>query len=93
MKNMNNKSGNESLEVDAIRESNIEVFKNVNLAPRRIFWLFSLLVLVIMTLLSINTGINEDDYYQNEYADKILSFYTSFGADETALTNSKGAPI
>jgi tetratricopeptide (TPR) repeat protein len=39
----------------------------------------------IMAFMSVNVGINEDDRYQNEYAQALYKYYSSFGKDTTAL--------
>ncbi|MBR9921646.1 MAG: tetratricopeptide repeat protein [Bacteroidetes bacterium] len=45
---------------------------------------------LILVLLSLNTGINGDDEYQNDYSEKLIDYYGSFGADTAALNIPKG---
>lgn len=45
---------------------------------------------LILALSALNTGINGDDEYQNDYSEKLVDYYTSFGADTAALNIPKG---
>jgi len=52
---------------------------------------FSLLAIFLITLvLAINSGINGDDEFQNDYSTKLVDYYTTFGADTSALYIEKG---
>ncbi len=49
------------------------------------------LFFAILTLaLAIQSGINADDEYQNDYSQKLVNYYSSFGADKAALFIEKG---
>ncbi|MCR9101794.1 MAG: tetratricopeptide repeat protein [bacterium] len=52
---------------------------------------FSIIGMVLLaSLLSLGTGINGDDEYQVDYSEKLVDYYTSFGADTAALYIEKG---
>jgi hypothetical protein len=57
---------------------------------RRIFWGTSLLMLLITTVLSLGSGINADDEYQNDYSNKLVNYYTTAGQDTAALNIPRG---
>lgn len=67
--------------------------KNVEINPaekneavfRMLFFLGSVLLLVIMAVLSFQFGITGDEQVQKQYGEKVLSFFTSFGKDRAAL--------
>lgn len=59
---------------------------------RRIFWGAGGAILVITVLLSLGSGMNGDDFFQNDYSDKLITFYTSLGRDTSAFDNPR-API
>ncbi|MDH3649143.1 MAG: glycosyltransferase family 39 protein, partial [Saprospiraceae bacterium] len=52
------------------------------------FWIMAALLLAITLVLSVNSGVNSDDFWQNKYAKNILPFYTSMGNDTTFLDPS-----
>jgi tetratricopeptide (TPR) repeat protein len=56
----------------------------------RIFRISTLAGLVVLVALSLSTGINGDDEYQNDYSAKLVDYYSSFGADTAALNIPKG---
>jgi hypothetical protein len=55
-----------------------------------IFKYASLAILVITILLSLGSGINGDDEYQVDYSNKLVDYYTTFGAEKAALKIDKG---
>lgn len=57
---------------------------------RNIFRLSFLAMSLITVLLALNSGINGDDEFQNDYSKKIISYYTTFGADKSATNIEKG---
>jgi len=59
---------------------------------RKIFWGASAVALVVTVLLSLGSGMNGDDFFQNDYSDKLITFYTSLGQDTSAFDNPR-API
>ena len=52
---------------------------------RKIFIGTALLMFLTMAFMSINVGVNEDDKYQNDYAQALYKFYSTMGKDTTAL--------
>ncbi len=57
---------------------------------RLLFASLSIFMLASMILMGINSGINEDDSYQNDYSEKLIQFYTTFGENKSALDVPKG---
>ena len=57
---------------------------------RKIFWGIAGFILLITTILALNSGINGDDEFQVDYSNKLVSYYTTFGADSSALYVEKG---
>ena len=45
---------------------------------------------LILIVLALGSGINGDDEYQNDYSEKLVNFYTTMGADTSALYIEKG---
>ncbi len=56
----------------------------------KIFNGLAALILVLMLLLSLRTGINGDDIWQNNYSDALVNWYATGGTDTTATTMTKG---
>ena len=57
---------------------------------KKIF-LYSLAVIFVITAaLAINSGINGDDEFQNDYSEKLVNYYSTMGADTSALFIEKG---
>ncbi len=56
----------------------------------RIFKITSIVILVITLLLALQSGVNGDDKFQNDYSEKLVNFYTSFGQDKAALDVPQG---
>ncbi len=50
-----------------------------------IFKILAGVILLLMLILAWQSGINGDDKFQNDYAEKLVDFYLSFGADKAAL--------
>lgn len=57
---------------------------------RQYFWGVFAGLGIITVLLALGSGINADDEYQNDYATKLYSYYSSFGQDSSALYVEKG---
>ncbi len=57
---------------------------------QKVFIGLSIVALVTTLLLSLGSGINGDDYFQNIYSDKVLSFYSSMGQDTSTFEVPKG---
>lgn len=57
---------------------------------RKVFLGLSAVALVTTILLSLGSGINGDDYFQNIYSDKVLSFYSSMGQDTSTFEVPRG---
>lgn len=56
----------------------------------RIFKILCISILVITLVLALQSGVNGDDKFQNDYSDKLVNFYTSFGQDKSALDVPQG---
>jgi len=52
---------------------------------RKVFWGVAALGLLVMLALSMGSGINADDKFQVDYSEKLVSYYSTFGEDTTAL--------
>jgi len=52
---------------------------------KKIFWGSSALILIIMVALALKSGLNDDDKYQNKYAQDLYKYYTTFGKNSDAL--------
>lgn len=46
--------------------------------------------LLLTIVLAIGSGINGDDIYQNDYSEKLVNYYSTMGADTSALYIEKG---
>ncbi|MBK7873453.1 MAG: tetratricopeptide repeat protein [Saprospiraceae bacterium] len=57
---------------------------------QKIFWGLAGFTLIITIILSLGSGINADDEYQNDYSEKLVSYYATMGQDTSALNISKG---
>ena len=55
----------------------------------QIFKALSVLILLIMMFMAPGVGINGDDKMQNEYEQKLMSYYSTFGEDKAALNLPK----
>lgn len=51
---------------------------------KKIFWAGTLVIGLIMLIGASNSGINADDWYQNDYSKKLVNYYTSMGQDTSA---------
>ncbi len=47
-------------------------------------------ILVVTIIMSLFSGINGDDEFQNDYSEKLVNYYLSFGADTSAFYIEKG---
>ncbi|MEN0046602.1 MAG: hypothetical protein AAF806_06070, partial [Bacteroidota bacterium] len=66
-----------------VAESNPDLWKKT-------FYGASAFVLIATIILSLGSGINGDDYFQNSYADGVLDFYATMGQDTSFFTNPRG---
>lgn len=57
---------------------------------KKIFLGLSVVIFLITSVLAFNSGINGDDEYQNDYSEKLVSYYATAGADTAALNIPKG---
>jgi len=57
---------------------------------RKIFKILCGVLGVILIVLALGSGINGDDIYQNKYSENLVDFYSTMGADTTALYIEKG---
>ncbi len=57
---------------------------------KRVFQILAVLMFVVMAGVAVQTGINGDDEYQYDYSEKLVSYYSSFGKDTSALFIEKG---
>ncbi|MFK7936134.1 MAG: ArnT family glycosyltransferase, partial [Saprospiraceae bacterium] len=57
---------------------------------RKIFWGLTALFFVITVGLAINSGINGDDSFQNDYSDQLVDWYLTMGQDTSAFYHPKG---
>ncbi|MEM9885781.1 MAG: phospholipid carrier-dependent glycosyltransferase [Bacteroidota bacterium] len=57
---------------------------------RKMFWGSSAFILVVTIVLALGSGINGDDYFQNDYADGVLDFYQTMGQDTSFFENPRG---
>lgn len=57
---------------------------------KKVFKFSALGILLITVVLSLFSGINGDDEFQNDYSEKLVDYYLSFGADTAALYIEKG---
>ena len=57
---------------------------------KRIFWIAFAVMGLIMILASFKSGINGDDLFQNDYSEKLVNYYSTFGKDKAALNIPDG---
>ncbi|MDX1943475.1 MAG: tetratricopeptide repeat protein, partial [Saprospiraceae bacterium] len=57
---------------------------------QKVFWGLVGFALTITIILSLGSGINADDEYQNDYSEKLVSYYATMGQDTSALNIPKG---
>ncbi len=57
---------------------------------RKIFRIAALSIAVITILMALQSGVNGDDEFQNDYSTKLVNYYLSGGADTEALFIEKG---
>jgi len=57
---------------------------------RKVFYGLSAFALLTTIILSLGSGINGDDYFQNDYSDGVLDFYQTMGQDTSFFTNPRG---
>jgi tetratricopeptide (TPR) repeat protein len=62
-----------------------------NALDKKIFWVLFGIITTLLLVLSIGAGVNGDDAYQVDYADKLYQFYTSFGKNKSAISIPKGS--
>lgn len=52
---------------------------------RKVFYGIAGFALVAMFVMSLNSGVNADDKFQNDYSLKLVNYYATFGKDTSAL--------
>jgi tetratricopeptide (TPR) repeat protein len=57
---------------------------------KKVFWYAAGVMFLLTVFLSFNSGINGDDEYQNDYSKKLVAYYSTMGADTSALYIEKG---
>jgi Tfp pilus assembly protein PilF len=57
---------------------------------KTVFWSAAALLLILTLALANGSGINGDDEYQDDYSEKLVDYYLSFGKDTAALNIPKG---
>jgi tetratricopeptide repeat protein len=58
---------------------------------KKIFIGAGAVVLLLTIVLALGSGINGDDEYQNDYSTKLVNYYSTMGADTSALNIPKGS--
>ena len=71
------------LERPVVEESDVPKLKMA-------FWGIAIAGLLWMLALSFGSGINADDKFQCDYSDKLVSYYSTFGKDTSALFIPEG---
>jgi hypothetical protein len=71
------------------------IFPTLNLGYDKSLWdkIYKILLPVlglIMIFMAINSGLNADEEFQYDYSEKLVDYYSSFGADQAALKIDKG---
>lgn len=56
----------------------------------KIFWGLAALGFLVLFSLSLGSGINADDKFQNDYSKKLVSYYSTMGKDTSALNVPDG---
>lgn len=59
---------------------------------RKIFYGLSIVIFLITSGLALNSGINGDDEYQNDYSERLTSFYTTGNTDTLAIDETARDP-
>ena len=57
---------------------------------KKVFTGLSVVILLITIFMAIGSGINGDDEFQNDYSTKLVNYYSTMGADTSALFIQKG---
>ncbi|MEM1327895.1 MAG: hypothetical protein AAGI23_18190 [Bacteroidota bacterium] len=57
---------------------------------KKVFWGLSGVVLIATIILALGSGINGDDYFQNDYSEGVLDFYQTMGQDTSFFSNPRG---
>ncbi|MCC6461301.1 MAG: tetratricopeptide repeat protein [Saprospiraceae bacterium] len=57
---------------------------------RKLFWGLAAASLILLVALSMGSGINADDKFQDDYSKKLVSYYSTFGQDSAALNVPDG---
>jgi tetratricopeptide (TPR) repeat protein len=70
------------------KDSLIDVSTPHDSLLKKIFIGLSAFILATMIFMSVGAGVNEDDKYQNDYAQALYKYYTTMGNDTTALNYS-----
>ena len=57
---------------------------------RLLFFIVAIIFSVSMIFIALNTGVNADDIFHFDYSERLVKFYSTFGADQSALLIEKG---
>ena len=57
---------------------------------KKSFIVLGIAILLMTIVLALGSGINGDDEYQDDYSTKLVSYYSTMGADTSALSIPKG---
>ena len=68
-----------------------EIETPISLWYKDSFFLSSMaIILIIMLSLSLKSGINGDDYFQNTYSDQLINWYATLGKDTSCFSHPRG---
>ncbi len=57
----------------------------------KLYWGFFALIAIVTLALSFRAGINADDFFQNDYSEKLVDYYLTSGQDTSALYIESGS--
>jgi Dolichyl-phosphate-mannose-protein mannosyltransferase/Tetratricopeptide repeat len=78
--------------ITIVNQNNVLTPDNqINTLDKKIFWVLFGIITTLLLVLSVGSGVNGDDAYQVDYADKLYKFYSSFGKDKSAISIPKGS--
>ena len=75
-----------------VEQAIIDYDKGKSTLFRKIFYGAAAAVAVLMVVLSLKSGINGDDFYQDDYSDNLVKYYASMGRD-TSYRHDPASPI
>ncbi len=77
----------------SVRRINLERSTVVSAHDRnfkQIFRIVAGIIAIVTIMLSLNSGINGDDEYHNDYSEKLVNYYLTAGSDSSAVFVEKG---